>query len=103
VVVLNATHLVRLLMEYMRYYHCYRIQLSLSMDCPEPKPVHSPACGSVIAVPEVGGLHHHYERRAACAGRRERASSTSQLEQRVAILEVEVTKLKHQIEAMHTT
>jgi hypothetical protein len=31
------------------------------------------------------------------------ASSTSQLEQRVAALEVEVTKLKSQLQAMQTT
>jgi hypothetical protein len=35
------------------------------MDCPELRPVHPPEQGKVIAVPEVGGLHHHYERRAA--------------------------------------
>jgi hypothetical protein len=39
--------------------------LSLAMDCPQPRPVHSPARGKVVAVPEVGGLHHHEERRAA--------------------------------------
>jgi hypothetical protein len=35
------------------------------MDCPVPRPVEPPECGEVIAVPEVGGLHHHYERWAA--------------------------------------
>jgi hypothetical protein len=36
------------------------------MDCPEPQPIQPPESGKVIAVPEVGGLHHHYERQAAC-------------------------------------
>lgn len=49
----------------MGYYHCYRTHLSLSIDGPEPRPVHPPTRGSVIAVPEVGGRHHHGERRAA--------------------------------------
>jgi dienelactone hydrolase len=35
------------------------------MDCPEARPVQPPEQGKVIEVPEVGGLHHHYERVAA--------------------------------------
>jgi hypothetical protein len=35
------------------------------MDCPEPRPVERPENGKVVEVPEVGGLQHHYERRAA--------------------------------------
>jgi hypothetical protein len=37
------------------------------MDCPHPRPTQWLGVGRVIAVPEVGGLHHHYdyERRAA--------------------------------------
>jgi hypothetical protein len=42
-----------------------RASLCLAMDCPESRPVASPDQGRVIAVPEVVGLHHHYERRAA--------------------------------------
>jgi hypothetical protein len=33
------------------------------MDCPEPREVQG--CGRVIEITEVGGLHYHYERRAA--------------------------------------
>jgi transposase InsO family protein len=65
VIVLNEGHLQRLLQSYVDYYHRFRTHLSLTMDCPQPRPVHSPACGKVMVVPEVGGLHHHYERRAA--------------------------------------
>jgi hypothetical protein len=35
------------------------------MAAPKPRPVQPPALGSVEEVPEVGGLHHHDERRAA--------------------------------------
>ena len=65
VIVLNERHLKRLLTEYVSYYHRFRTHLSLDMDCPEPRAVEPPEVGVVIAVPELGGLHHHYERRAA--------------------------------------
>jgi transposase InsO family protein len=65
VIVLHEPHLRRILTDYSRYDHRFRTHLSLAMDCPEPRPVHPPALGKVTAVPEVGGLHHHYERRAA--------------------------------------
>jgi putative transposase len=65
VIVLHEPHLRRILTGYFQYYHRFRTHVSLAMDCPEPRPVHPPALGKVVAVPEVGGLHHHYERRAA--------------------------------------
>jgi transposase InsO family protein len=65
VIVLNEQHLRRLLTDYLPYYHGFRTHLSLAMDCPVPRSVESPEAGEMIAVPEVGGLHHHYERRAA--------------------------------------
>jgi hypothetical protein len=36
------------------------------MDCPQSRLIQPAACGQVIEVPEAGGLHHHYERVAAC-------------------------------------
>ena len=39
--------------------------LSLDKDAPIPRVVQPPACGTIVPVPHVGGLHHHYERRAA--------------------------------------
>ena len=65
VIVLNAKHLRRLLTEYVAYYHRFRTHLALAMDCPKPRPLQPPECGRVVEVPEVGGLHHHYERQAA--------------------------------------
>jgi len=65
VIVLHERHLRRLLTRYFAYDHRWRTHLSLAMDCPESRPVHAPVKGRVVAVPEVGGLHHHYERRAA--------------------------------------
>jgi hypothetical protein len=65
VIVVNERHLIRILISYFAYSHGWRTHLSLGMDCPHPRPVYPPERGKVIAVPEVGGLHHHYERRAA--------------------------------------
>ena len=65
VMVFSEDHLRRLLTGYFRYYHRWRTLLSLGMDCPEPRPVLPPDQGAVVAFPEVGGLHHHYERMAA--------------------------------------
>jgi putative transposase len=39
--------------------------LSLSKDAPVSRPVASPSDGGVMAIPQAGGLHHRYERRAA--------------------------------------
>ena len=65
VIVLNERHLHRVLRSYMDYYHTWRIHRSLDMDAPDPRLVQPPALGAVMKLPEVGGLHHHYERKAA--------------------------------------
>lgn len=65
VIVLHAWHLQRLLTSYFHYYHRFRTHLSLAMDCPEPRPIQPLGSGQGVAVPEVGGLHHHDERQAA--------------------------------------
>jgi hypothetical protein len=39
--------------------------LSLSKDAPDSRPVHPAKPGQVLAIPQVGGLHHRYEPRAA--------------------------------------
>jgi hypothetical protein len=62
VIVLNERHLVRLLRSYLSYYHRFRTHLSLEMDCPTPRVIQPSQWGSVKVVPEVGCLHHHYER-----------------------------------------
>jgi putative transposase len=62
-VVLNQRHLTRLLRKYFDYYHRCRTHLSLDKDAPEPRAVVNQ--GTIIAIPQVGGLHHRYERVAA--------------------------------------
>jgi transposase InsO family protein len=53
------------LSRFVDYYHQSRTHLALHKDAPEPRPVQGPEAGRVVAFPEVGGLHHRYERRAA--------------------------------------
>jgi putative transposase len=50
---------------YGAYYEQSRTHLSLNKDAPIPRPIATPTDGHVVAIPQVGGLHHRYERRAA--------------------------------------
>jgi transposase InsO family protein len=65
VITFNETGLHRVLKSYFEYYKCTRTHLSLEKDAPIPRTVQPPEFGTVIELPEVGGLHHRYERRAA--------------------------------------
>ena len=65
VIVVNEHHLKRTLAQYFRYYHEWRVHRALEMDCPQTREVHSVDRGPVVEIPEIGGLHHHYERTAA--------------------------------------
>jgi putative transposase len=64
-IVINKVHLRHVLTTYCRYYHRSRTHLSLEKDTPDHRPVYGASAGSIVAIPEVGGLHHRYERRAA--------------------------------------
>ena len=50
---------------YFEYYGRSRCHLSLAGDAPEPRLVQGAELGAVVELPEVGGLHHRYERAAA--------------------------------------
>jgi putative transposase len=65
VIILNERHLCRVLHSYFDYYHRWRTHQSLEMDAPLSRAVQPPELGAVRKLPEVGGLHHHYERIAA--------------------------------------
>jgi putative transposase len=65
VITLNETGLHRVLKSYFEYYERTHTHLSLEKDAPIPRTVQPPEFGRVIELPEVGGLHHRYERRAA--------------------------------------
>jgi transposase InsO family protein len=64
-IIFNEASLRTTVRRYLAYYHGSRLHLSLKKDAPEPRAVQPPEHGRVVAIPHVGGLHHHYERRAA--------------------------------------
>jgi transposase InsO family protein len=64
-IVFNERCLYGHLKSFTAYYHHSRTHLALEKDSPEPRPIQAPDAGRIIAIPEVGGLHHRYERRAA--------------------------------------
>jgi transposase InsO family protein len=65
VIVWNERSLRRTLHNYFAYYQRPRTHLALRKDAPEPRAVEPPEQGRVVAIPQVGGLHHRYQRRAA--------------------------------------
>ncbi len=65
IIVWNERSLRRDLQQYLAYYHEWRTHLSLDKDAPFPRAVQPPTCSTIVQVPHPGGLHHHYERRAA--------------------------------------
>jgi putative transposase len=64
-IVFNEASLFRHLQAFVGYYHQTRTHLALDKDSPDPRNVQPPEAGRIISIPEVGGLHHRYERRAA--------------------------------------
>jgi len=61
----NESGLRRVLNAYLEYYLRSRTHLALDKDPPIPRAVMGAERGPVIALAQVGGLHHRYERRAA--------------------------------------
>jgi putative transposase len=64
VIVFTEASLYRHLRNFADYYWS-RTHLRLQKDTPDSRAVQAPEAGRIVAIPEVGGLHHRYERRAA--------------------------------------
>jgi putative transposase len=62
VIVLGERHLLRLVREHASYYNEDRPHMSLDRDAPVRRPVEPKACGRIVALPRVGGLHNRYSR-----------------------------------------
>jgi transposase InsO family protein len=67
VIAMDERHLLRLIRDYVDYYHHDRIHDALKKDAPTERPVqHRPATTArVISSARLGGLHHRYDWRAA--------------------------------------
>jgi transposase InsO family protein len=65
IIIFNESSLRRILKAYFDYYEHSRTHLALEKDTPESRAIQPPVVGTVIELPQVGGLHHRYERRAA--------------------------------------
>jgi putative transposase len=63
VIVVNERHLRRVLRAYVGYYQRSRTHLALGKDAPAERAVQPTS--RIVVRPEVGGLHHRYERQAA--------------------------------------
>jgi putative transposase len=55
----------RILKACFEYYEHSRTHLALDKEAPESRAIPSPDLGKVVELPQVGGLHLRYERRAA--------------------------------------
>jgi putative transposase len=64
VIVVNERHLCHILRAYVAYYHRSRTHLGLSKDAPDGRRACS-GSAKITVSPEVGGLHHRYDRQAA--------------------------------------
>jgi putative transposase len=62
-IILNARHLKRTLAAYFHYYHRSRPHMALGKQCPIER--HVMKDGAIVAVAELSGLYHRYERIAA--------------------------------------
>jgi putative transposase len=65
VIVWNERSLRQTLGSYFAYYQRSRTHLALAKDAPESRVVEKPERGRIVAAPQVGGLHHRYQRHAA--------------------------------------
>jgi len=65
VIAIDGRQWLRIVQSYVTYHNRSRTHLSLGKDAPDPQPVQSADAGEIVAVAEVGGLHHRYERRMA--------------------------------------
>jgi len=62
VIVFNERHLRRLLGRYLAYYNATRPHQALHSDSPHSREVQPSVSGRIVATPQVGRLHHRYQR-----------------------------------------
>jgi transposase InsO family protein len=65
VIVCSHAGLRRTLQACGDYYQRSRTHLPLDKDAPVSRPITDPTNGAIVAIPQLGGLYHRYEGRAA--------------------------------------
>jgi putative transposase len=61
-IIIGEDHLRRTMRDYLDYYHNSRPHPALERNSPTPRDIEAPEKGKVIAITQVGGLHHRYRR-----------------------------------------
>jgi len=64
-IIFNEGQLRRILNEFLDYYHQVRPHKALDGDSPDGRATQSDRAQKIVAIPVLGGLHHHYTRQAA--------------------------------------
>ena len=64
-IVVNTKGLHLVLTAYIAYYLRSRTHLALGKDTPVTRPISPLSAERIVAIPEVDGLHHRYDRIAA--------------------------------------
>ena len=67
VIVWNASHLKKLLAEYLDWYEDHRLHQGLAGSAPNERDGNDDTGGEgkMVSIAVLGGLHHRYERKAA--------------------------------------
>lgn len=65
VLILDEKHLARIIKEYVAYYNRMRPHQGIGQRIPDRLLEEMRVSGPVVATPVLGGLHHHYYRKAA--------------------------------------
>jgi len=79
IVVFNEASLRHILKSYFEYYEHSRTHLVLEKDAPESRAIQPREARVVVQLPQMGGLHHRYERRPPESVHRSRLLAETQL------------------------
>ena len=63
-IILSESHLRKVLQDYCRYHNNTRPHDSLGQNSPNPRTIEANMDCPIFSIPEVGGLHHRYQRAA---------------------------------------
>jgi transposase InsO family protein len=64
VIALSESQLRRLLLNYVDYSNRFRCHMALDGDAPVHRDRQQPTDRPIVAIPQIGGLHHRYVRAA---------------------------------------